>query len=534
MMDSLAYRNDAAVVLRRLARSLPRRAGVLGIATCDKGLPAMTMALAALRDDAVAIVPGGVTLPARSGEDAGRIQSLGSRYAHGEVTLEAAAELGCRACASPGGGCQFLGTAASSQVMVEALGLAVPHAALAPSGQPVWRELARRSARALWSLRAAGTTAANLLTDASVANAMAVHAAFGGSTNMLLHLPAVAHAARLRRPGLGDWIDVCRRVPRLVDALPNGPRHHPTVQVFLAGGVPEVMLHLRDAGLLDLHAPTVAGVPVGQVLSAWEGSPRRRELRRQLEEKDGVDPDDVIMSPAAARSRGLAGTVCFPRGNLAPDGSVVKSTAIDGRLLHDDGVYRLEGRARVFVREADAIAAIKGRGPSAPRAGEVLVLAGRGPRGAGMEEIYQVTAALRHLSSCHEIAVITDARFSGVTTGPCIGHVSPEALAGGPIGRVRDGDRIRIEVDTRRLEGRVDLVGDAGGPLHAEAARRLLASRDPHPGIAPDPALPDDTRLWAALQDASGGPWGGSVVDVDRVVRLLEAGRRALDAGASS
>src|SRR5882757_4662922 len=152
MFDSLPYRNDAAVIFRRLARSLPLRAGVLGIATCDKGLPAMMMAVAGLRDLPCVIVPGGVTLPPVTGEDAGTIQSLGVRFAHGLVSLSEAAELGCRACASPGGGCQFLGTAATSQVVSEALGLSLPHSALAPSGQPVWLEMARRSARALHCL----------------------------------------------------------------------------------------------------------------------------------------------------------------------------------------------------------------------------------------------------------------------------------------------------------------------------------------------------------------------------------------------
>src|SRR4051794_28232180 len=152
MMDSLPYRNDAAIVFRRLIRSLPRRKGVLGVATCDKGLPAMMLALAGCGRLPGVIVPGGVTLPPREGEDAGKIQSIGARYSHGELSLAEAAELGCRACGSPGGGCQFLGTAATSQVVAEALGLTVPHAALAPSGQPIWLDTARRSALALIGL----------------------------------------------------------------------------------------------------------------------------------------------------------------------------------------------------------------------------------------------------------------------------------------------------------------------------------------------------------------------------------------------
>src|SRR5437667_5940372 len=301
MMDSLAYRNDAALVFRRLIRSLPTRQGVLGVATCDKGLPAMMLALAAMRDLPTVLVPGGVTLPPRDGEDAGKIQSIGARFAHGEMTLEQASDLGCRACGSPGGGCQFLGTAATSQVIGEALGLTLPHAALAPSGQPVWSDMARRSARALVALRARGITTRDIVTDAAVRNAMTVHAAFGGSTNLLLHLPAIAHAAGLRRPSVDDWISVNRRVPRLVDTLPNGP--HPTVRAFLAGGVPEVMLHLRRLGLLELDALTVSGERLSAVLDWWQASDRRRALRERLAAMDGVSPDDVIMDPARARPR---------------------------------------------------------------------------------------------------------------------------------------------------------------------------------------------------------------------------------------
>ena len=526
MMDSLAYRNDAAIVLRRLARSLPTRKGVLGVATCDKGLPAMMMALAALRDLTCVLVPGGVTLPPERGEDAGTVQSIGARFAHGELSLEQAQDLGCRACGSPGGGCQFLGTAATSQVVGEALGLSLPHSALAPSGQPLWLDMARRSARALVALVARGIRTRDIVTDAAIRNAMLVHAAVGGSTNLLLHLTAIAHAAGLRRPTVEDWSDVNRRVPRLVDVLPNGPRNHPTVRVFLAGGVPEVMLHLRRAGLLDERCLTVSGEPLARSLDWGEGSERRRALRERLQAADGVDPDDVIIAPARARERGLTSTVTFPRGNLAPEGSVIKRTANDPSVVDADGVYRKIGPARVFTTEKAAIAAIKSQGPERLKPGDILVLICRGPLGAGMEEIYQITAALKHLSWGKQVAVITDARFSGVSTGACIGHVGPEALAGGPIGRVLEGDRIRIVVDRNRLEGSLDLVGHDGREYGPEEGARVLAARTPRPDLAPDPDLPDDTRLWALLQQTGGGTWGGCVYDVDAVAAALGTGTR--------
>lgn len=520
MFDSLPYRNDAAMVFRRLIRSLPRRAGVLGVATCDKGLPAMMIALAAMRDLPGIIVPGGVTLPPERGEDAGAIQTIGARYSRGLLSLEEASDLGCRACASPGGGCQFLGTAATSQVVAEALGMALPHSALAPSGQAVWRELATRSARALKQLHEQKRTMRDLLTPASIRNAMVVHAAFGGSTNLLLHIPAVAHAAKLPRPTVADWIEANRSTPRLVDVLPNGPSGHPTVRAFLAGGVPEVMLHLRSLGMLDLSVLTATGQTLGENLDAWEQSQRRTRFRELLFERDGVHPDDVIMSPARAKERGLTGTLVFPVGNLAPQGSVIKATAIAADVVGPDGVYRHEGPARVFTAESAAIAALR-EGRIQP--GDTMVLCGVGPLGTGMEETYQITSALKALPIGKHVALLTDARFSGVSTGACLGHLGPEALAGGPIGRVRDGDVIRVVIDRINMVGQVDLVGTAEGSLTPEQADALLASRSPHPDLAPHAQLPDDTRLWAALQNASGGTWGGCVYDVDAILNRLEA-----------
>jgi len=517
MMDSLPYRNDAAIVFRRLIRSLPNRAGVLGVATCDKGLPAMMMALAGSRDLPCVLVPGGVMLAGEPGsEDTAKVQTIGARFAHGEITLEQAAEVGCHACASPGGGCQFLGTAATSQVVAEALGLALPHSALSPSGQPIWLDLAKRSARALVEMASRRLSVKVILTPAALRNAITVHAAFGGSTNLLLHIPAIAFHAGLPRPTLDDWIAINRKVPRLVDALPNGPVGHPTIRVFLAGGVPEVMLHLRALNQLDLDCVTASGMKLGEVLDWWERSERRTRLRELLQSRDGINPDDVIMSPDSARRRGLASTVTFPRGNLAPEGSVIKSTAIDPSVVDADGVYRKTGPAKVFTTEKAAIAAIKSGNL---KSGDVLVLCCRGPLGCGMEEIYQITSALKHLSCGKQVAVLTDARFSGVSTGACIGHVSPEALAGGPIGKLRDGDRIRIVIDRNKLEGSVNLMVNDSVDLGTQE----LAKRAPREDLAPDPQLPSDTRLWALLQQASGGVWAGCVYDGERIAKALLA-----------
>lgn len=528
MFDSLPYRNDAAVTLRRLIRSLPTRRGVMGIGTCDKGLPAIMMALAGSADLPGIVVPGGVTLPVLGAEDAGTVQTIGARFTHDLISLDYAAEMGCRACGSAGGGCQFLGTAATSQVVAEALGMALPHSALAPSGEPVWLDIAHRSALALLRMAAAGQPLRDVLTRHALENAMMIHAAFGGSTNLLLHIPAIAHAAGLPVPTVHDWQAVNRSTPRLVDALPNGPRNHPTVQVFFAGAVPEVMLHLRAMGLLHLDVLTVSGQTLGANLDWWAQSERRRACRDRLAAAGQVDPDHVIMDADTARQRGLSSTVVFPTGNLAPEGALIKATAIDPGVVGDDNVYRLRGAARVFTAEHDAIAAVKGQSDPPVQPGDVIVLIGSGPLGTGMEETYQITSALKHLPWGKHVPILTDGRFSGVSTGACIGHVGPEALAGGPIGRLRDGDLIEIVIDRNTLEGSVNLVGADGRDLSPVEAADLLAQRASHPGLRPHPALPDDSRLWAALQRASGGVWRGCLYDVDRITAVVEAGLAAL------
>jgi putative YjhG/YagF family dehydratase len=328
----------------------------------------------------------------------------------------------------------------------------------------------------------------------------------------------------LRPPTVEDWISVNRIVPRLVSVLPNGPVHHPTVRVFLAGGVPEVMLHLRRLGLLEADVLTVTGHTLGENLDWWEPSERRLRFRALLKELDGVDADEVILPPEKARAAGMAATLVFPRGNLAPEGSVVKVAAIDPSRFDGEGVYRQEGPARVFVSERTAMAAIK-QGNIRP--GDVVVLTGIGPMGTGMEETYQVTGALKHLAHGRDVALLTDARFSGVSTGACIGHIGPEGLAGGAIGKLRDGDVICIQLDTRRIEGSVDLVGEGSRRFTAEEGARVLAGRPMRDDLRAHAALPEDTRLWAALQLASGGTWAGCVYDPGQIIEMLQAGKAA-------
>ena len=305
-----------------------------------------------------------------------------------------------------------------------------------------------------------------------------------------------------------------------MDALPNGPRNFATVQVFLAGGVPEVMLHLRRAGLLDTSVKTVSGESLATCFDWWQASARRHELRRCLREQDGIDPDDVIMTPEQARSKGIGSTICFPVGNLAPEGSVIKSTAIDPSLIDENDVYRHVGPARVFTTEAAAIQAIKS---GAVAQGDVIVLICGGPAGAGMQEIYQITSALKQLPHCKHVAVLTDARFSGVSTGACIGHISPEALAGGAIGKVLGGRPDR-NCDRPQAPCRLSTSGGRRSRelFGAEEGTRRLEQRAARPDLHPHPDLPEDTRLWAALVQASGGVWGGCVYDSDMIISRLK------------
>ena len=296
----------------------------------------------------------------------------------------------------------------------------------------------------------------------------------------------------------------------------------------MAGGVPEVMLHLRNMGLLHLDALTVIGEKLGVVLDWWEQSERRQQVRQQLTQSEGVDPNHVIMDADTARRDGLTSTVIFPTGNLAPQGAVIKATSIDPSLVDEDQVYRHRGPARVFTSERAAILAVKGQSDNPVKPGDVVVLIGIGPLGTGMVETAQITSALKYLIWGKHVALLTDGRFSGFSTGACVGHIGPEALAGGAIGKVRDGDIIEVIMDRGNLEGTIQLVGTSDGEFSPEAGARVLASRESHPGLSQHPRLPDDTRLWAALQEASGGTWAGCIYDVDKIVRLLQIGMESL------
>ena len=372
----------------------------------------------------------------------------------------------------------------------------------------------------------------DILTGASLRNAMVTHAAFGGSTNLLLHVPAIAHAAGLPRPAARDWAEISRSVPRLVDALPNGPRNHPTVQVFLAGGVPEVMLHLRRAGLLDCSVLTAEGVTLGVQLDKWEASERRTRLGQRLRDLDGVDPDDVILSPEAASSRGLASTMCLPVGNLAPDGAVIKSTAIDPSVVG----CRTASTASPGRRRCSSASRRPSRRSRHGRikSGDVLVLICRGPMGAGMEETYQLTSALKYLR-LRQARRAPDRR---AVQRRFDGRVYRARLARGARRRAdRQAPRRRprsasssIAVGWRARSTSLDSQTNAWMQKRARGCFTIA----PHDRTLPQiPCCPTTRGCGPRSRTSSGGTWGGCVFDVDRILEVLAAGRRALDPGNS-
>ena len=218
-----------------------------------------------------------------------------------------------------------------------------------------------------------------------------------------------------------------------------------------------------------------------------------------------------------SKKKKMTSTVTFPKGNIAPEGSVVKSTAIDKSVIDDDGVYRKIGPARIFISEADAIKAVKDKGSNGVKSGDIMVIVCGGPKGTGMQEVAQITIALKYLSYGKEVALITDGRFSGVSTGACIGHIGPEALDGGPIGKLKEDDLIETTIDTINLEGSLNLIGEKGKKNSIEWGNKELNKRKTRKDLKPQDGLPEDTVLWAHLQSLSGGAWNGCVYDYELI-----------------
>lgn len=454
---SLLSRDLIAGVTEMHARSGHFDAVIL-ISSCDKAVPAHLMAAARLDLPAVH-VPGGSMAAGRGDVTVDQIGEISAKMRRGELTVAEYRNWADHAVPSCGA-CAFMGTALTSQAASEVLGLAPPGSAVLPAAGARLTEVAEQAAELVLGHLAAGRTARDMLTPASLDNAMVVHAAIGGSTNFLLHLPALAGELDLD-VNLDRLQEINNRVPFLLDTRPTG--RLPANLFWHAGGVRRVMWEVRDH--LDLTALAATGRSWGDELEAWVRDGGLERPSATLNRR-GLTAQDVIRPRERPLDR--RGAVAVLHGNLAPDSAIVKRSAV-----HPDA-RRLEGRAIVFEDQEGALAAIVAGGV---QPGHVLVIRNEGPRGSGMPEQYYVTSAVaadKNLSS--STAIVTDGRFSGASKGPCIGHVSPEAAVGGPIAAVRDGDYILVDID----HGILDLIGEEGDDaavLSAEHGQRILRAR---------------------------------------------------------
>ncbi len=403
--------------------------GFVGLAGCDKSIPGMLMAAARLDLPSV-FVYNGSTLPGYLNGEALDITSVFEGVgacAAGTMTEEHLYAIERNAC--PGeGACGGMFTANTMSSIAEALGLSIPGSAAPPAVDRRREDDARRAGAAVVNLLRLGITPRMILTKAAFLNAIAVASALGGSTNAVLHLLAIANEAGVTLE-LEDFNRVAAKVPHIADMKPGGKFH--MTDLDRIGGVPVVMKMLLDAGLLDGDCLTVTG----------------KTMAENLAEIDPPGPDGVVVHPLDAPIHTEGGTVVL-RGSLAPQGSVVKVAGLTAEQK------RFEGTARVFDGEDGAMAAILA-GEIQP--GTVLVIRYEGPKGGpGMREMLAITGALKGAGRGADCALVTDGRFSGGTWGFCIGHVAPEAVDGGPIAFVADGDTIRIDVHSHAIDLLVD------------------------------------------------------------------------------
>lgn len=451
---SLASRDMIAGMVELHNNATPFDAGVF-IASCDKGLPGMLMGIGRTNLGAV-VVTGGVM---EAGPGLLTLEQIGAYSAQcqrGGISREQFTYYKHNACPSCGA-CSFMGTAGTMQVMSEALGLALPGSALLPATCRELRDMAYRAGRQAVELARAGVTARDIVTKQSFENAIMVHAAISGSTNAILHLPAIAHEFGVRLDA-DDFERIHKDARYILDVRPAG--RWPSEYVYYAGGVPAIMDELRN--ILHLDAMTVTGKTVGENLNELRVSGYYDKCGALLE-KTGLSKRDIIRpydDPI-----GSQGTIAILRGNLAPEGAVVKHSAVPEEM------HRAVLRARPFDCEEDAIAAVLARNI---QPGDAVFIRYEGPKGSGMPEMFYTTEAISSDGELgRSIALITDGRFSGASKGPVIGHVSPEAAEGGPIALVEEDDLIEIDIPARVLA----IVGTQGVRRTPEEIESILLQR---------------------------------------------------------
>jgi len=428
--------------------------GMVLVSSCDKAIPAHLMAAARINIPAIHL-PGG---SARIGPDMPSSVKSGQmtsgyklkKYSKDEVRHY------ILSCDPSCGACQFMGTASTMQCMSEALGMALPGSALVPTTLREIHRYARKAGQKIMELADKGIRVSDILSRQALLNAIKVHAAIGGSTNALLHLPAIAHEMNIEIT-YDDFERANETVPYLANIQPSG--HFLTELFWFSGGVPRVQWEIRD--LLDLDVLTVTGKILKENLE---------ELKREgfFERTEGwlrnykIDRKEVIRE---AKNTSLRGSIAILKGNLAPEGAVIKFSAVAKEML----VH--EGPAIVFDQEEEALKAVLEK---RIKPGDVITIRYEGPRGAGMPEMLATTEALvTDPLLSKTTALITDGRYSGATRGPCIGHVCPEAARGGPIALVEKGDLIRIDIPLRRLE----VIGVQGVPMHPERIEQIFNER---------------------------------------------------------
>ena len=458
---SLVSREMIANMIEIHANATPFDAGVY-LSSCDKGLPGNLMGLARVDIPSV-VVPGGTM---NAGPDMLTLEQLGmysARYQRGEIDEETLNWAKCNACPSCGA-CSFIGTASTMQIMAEALGLALPGSALLPATSPDLLAYARQAGELAVKLaETPGMKPSEIVTMESFENAILVHAAVSGSTNCLLHIPAIAHEFGIEITG--ETFDRLHRNARyLLDIRPAG--RWPAECFYYAGGVPAIMEEIKDH--LHLDVMTVTGKTLGENLKELRENgfyERCEQWLQAFNERYGVSltREDIIRP--YDRALGTDGSIAVLKGNLAPEGAVIKHTACPKEM------FRAVLRARPFDSEEECLDAVLKHNV---QKGDAVFIRYEGPKGSGMPEMFYTSEAISSDKELgRSIALITDGRFSGASTGPVIGHCSPEAVDGGPIALVEEGDLIEIDVVERKL----NIVGIAGERMTPEEIDQVLAER---------------------------------------------------------
>ncbi|RCW61887.1 dihydroxy-acid dehydratase [Halanaerobium sp. ST460_2HS_T2] len=494
MNYSLVSREMIANMVEVQAKAAPYD-GIMMISACDKAVPAHLLAAARLNMPIIQ-VPGGSMALGKKKTTVDMTARDYARYKRGEISKEKYLETQKLACPSCGA-CQFMGTASTMQVMAEALGLALPGSALIPANGPYLKEMTDLAASFLTEAVKKDLKVKDIVTKKSIENAIAVHAAIGGSSNALLHLPAFAHELGIEIDGnLFDEIN--RKVPFLVNTIPSGD--YPTQYFWYAGAVPEIMERIKEH--LHLDVLTVTGKTLGENLQSLADF----SYLKGMEEKPALMPEKekVIFSTDSPINE--EGAIAVLKGNLAPEGSVVKHSALPEEMKD------FVGRARVFDREEEAMEAVLNGDIVS---GDAVIIRYEGPKGSGMPEMYYTTEAIASDPKLNKTtALITDGRYSGATRGPAIGHVSPEAASGGPIALVKENDLIEIDIENRSI----NIIGVSGEEKSKEEISQILNGR------AKDWVKPEPKFLNGVLgifTQLAASPMKGAYIDTEYLSNLI-------------